>query len=77
MVQLVERLLAKEKVVGPNPIARSLIADCWLKIDDRFRNLQSSICNQQLFSRRRGQVAEANALFAQGLQNHKCSDDHG
>ncbi len=31
---VVERLLAKEKVVGSNPIARSTIDDRWMRIVD-------------------------------------------
>ena len=67
MVQLVERLLAKEKVVGSSPIARSkncglkrLIAECF-----PFSNLLSKL-DLQFF----GDVAK---WQGKGLQN----PDHG
>jgi hypothetical protein len=56
---VVVRLLAKEKVVGSNPIARS--PDCWLKIEDCCK--QSTIFNQQNFY---GVVAK---WQGKGLQN--------
>jgi hypothetical protein len=68
VVQLVERLLAKEKVVGSSPIARSIL--CLLIADftgyDTPRNHQSAIFNLITY----GVVAK---WQGKGLQN----PDHG
>ena len=42
IVQLVERLLAKEKVTGSSPVARFDSLDCRIKIED-WKSSQSAI----------------------------------